>query len=262
MNEQDKNIGGGNTEHVVEVRDLTKRFGTFTAVNSISFEVYKGEVFGLLGANGAGKTTLIRMLSGLLRPTEGVARVAGYDVVHHPERVKFSIGYMSQKFSLYEDLTVAENIRFFGGIYGMKKKDLAKAGEAMIHKLGMEEVEDRLIATLPLGWKQRIAFSIAILHRPGLVFLDEPTSGVDPVTRRQFWEMILETAREGFTIIVTTHYMDEAEYCDRIAIMSRGDIAGLDSPENLQSQFSVSSMEDLFWKITREHKTTDAIPGL
>jgi len=262
MDEQDKSIGKRNTEHVVEVLDLTKRFGKFTAVNRISFEVCKGEVFGLLGANGAGKTTLIRMLCGLLRPTEGVARVVGYDVVHHPERVKFSIGYMSQKFSLYEDLTVAENIRFFGGIYGMKKKDLAKAGEAMIRKLRLEGVENRLIGTLPLGWKQRIAFSIAVLHRPGLVFLDEPTSGVDPVTRRQFWEMILETACEGFTIIVTTHYMDEAEYCDRIAIMTNGIIAGLDSPENLQNQFNVSSMENLFWKITRERKTVDSITGI
>ena len=237
---------------VVEVRNLTKKFGTFTAVNGLSFEIRRGEVFGLLGANGAGKTTLIRMLCGLLKPTGGMAKVAGYDVVHDPERIKKSIGYMSQKFSLYEDLTVMENIRFFGGIYGLKKKETEKAGKAMISRLGLEKISNRLIGTLPLGWKQRIAFSVALLHHPGLVFLDEPTSGVDPVTRRQFWEMILETAREGYTIIVTTHYMDEAEYCDRLAVMTDGRIAGLDSPENLQKQFGVTTMEDLFWKITRE----------
>ena len=237
---------------VVEVRDLTRRFGRFTAVKALSFDIFQGEVFGLLGANGAGKTTLIRMLCGLLRPTEGLARVAGYDVVHHPERVKRSIGYMSQKFSLFEDLTVAENIRFFGGIYGMKKKELREAGGEMIRRLRLEKVRDRLIGTLPLGWKQRIAFSVAILHRPGLVFLDEPTSGVDPVTRRRFWEMILETAREGYTLIVTTHYMDEAEYCDRVAIMTDGAMAELDSPERLQKKHGVSTMDELFWKLTRE----------
>ncbi len=242
---------------VVEVRDLTRRFGRFTAVKALSFDIFQGEVFGLLGANGAGKTTLIRMLCGLLHPTEGSARVAGYDVVRHPERVKHSIGYMSQKFSLFEDLTVAENIRFFGGIYGMKRKELAAAGETMIRRLRLEKVRDRLIGTLPLGWKQRIAFSVATLHRPGLVFLDEPTSGVDPVTRRRFWEMILETAREGYTMIVTTHYMDEAEYCDRVAIMNEGVMAGLNTPENLQEEFGASDMEDLFWKITREHITSD-----
>lgn len=236
---------------VVEVQDLTKRFGHFTAVKEVSFDIFRGEVFGLLGANGAGKTTMIKMLCGLSHPTEGRARVAGYDVVHHPERVKRSIGYMSQRFSLYEDLTVMENVEFFGGIYGMKREELKKAGAAMVRRLGLEEIKDRLIRTLPTGWKQRIAFSVAILHRPELVFLDEPTSGVDPVTRRRFWEMILATAREGYTILVTTHYMDEAEYCDRVAVMAEGEVIALDSPEQLQETHGVTSMEELFWKLTR-----------
>jgi ABC-2 type transport system ATP-binding protein len=238
-------------EKVVEVDGLTKRFGHFTAVERVSFDISRGEVFGLLGANGAGKTTLIRMLTGLLRPSEGGARVAGHDVVHDPERVKRRIGYMSQKFSLYEDLTVMENVRFFGGIYGLRGEALTRAGDTMVSHLGLGEMKDRLIGTLPLGWKQRIAFSVAMLHRPELIFLDEPTSGVDPVTRRRFWEMILAAAREGYTLLVTTHYMDEAEYCDRVAVMDEGEIIELDSPERLQEKHDVGNMEELFWKLTR-----------
>ncbi len=241
-------------ETVVRVEGLTKRFGRFTAVDDVSFDIFRGEVFGLLGANGAGKTTLIRMLTGLLRPTTGRAQVAGHDVVHAPEQVKRRIGYMSQRFSLYEDLTVMENVNFFGGIYGLRGKVLAEAGAAMVSRLGLGGMKDRLIGTLPLGWKQRIAFSVALLHRPGLVFLDEPTSGVDPVTRRRFWEMILAAAREGYTLLVTTHYMDEAEYCDRVAIMTEGEIVEMDSPEQLQEKHGVNNMEELFWKLTRSSK--------
>ncbi|NOY36070.1 MAG: ABC transporter ATP-binding protein [Chlorobi bacterium] len=240
------------SDPVVQVRNLTKRFGHFTAVNNLSFEIAKGEIFGLLGANGAGKTTLIKMLCGLSRPTAGMANVAGYNLITQPEMIKRRIGYMSQKFSLYEDLTVQENIRFFGGIYGLSKREAIDAGNIMIGRLGLEKMKNRLIGSLPLGWKQKIAFSVAILHHPGLIFLDEPTSGVDPVTRRQFWEMILETAGRGYTIIVTTHYMDEAEYCNRVAVMVEGNIAALDSPENLQRHYHVANMEDLFWKLTRE----------
>lgn len=239
-------------ETVVDVQNLTKKFGHFTAVDDLTFSIRRGEIFGLLGANGAGKTTLIRMLCGLIFPTAGRAMVAGYDVLKEPDKVKNTIGYMSQKFSLYEDLTVWENIQFFGGIYGMDKATLAREGREMIRRLGLEKMKNRLIARLPLGWKQRIAFSVAILHKPGLVFLDEPTSGVDPVVRREFWEMIGETALQGYTLIVTTHYMDEAEYCRRVAIMHEGKIAALDKPAALKQNAGVQDMEELFWKITRE----------
>lgn len=245
-------------EIVVGVKNLTKRFGHFTAVDNLSFTITRGEIFGLLGANGAGKTTLIKMLCGLHAPTSGSAAVAGFDIAKNPDKVKMKIGYMSQKFSLYEDLTVWENIRFFGGIYGLSNERIKAGGEEMIRRLRLEKMKNRLIGSLPLGWKQKIAFSVAILHKPELVFLDEPTSGVDPVTRRSFWEMIIETAREGFTLIVTTHYMDEAEYCNRVAIMNEGQLAGIGNPSWLKQQFGVMNMEDLFWKITRENHSAES----
>ena len=212
---------------------LTKRFGSFTAVDAISFRVQSGEVFGFLGANGAGKTTAMRMLNGLSKPTSGSASVAGFDVYKETEKIKQNIGYMSQKFSLYEDLTAKENIQFYGGIYGAK--GLRKKVGALIEELGMQDYANTLVKQIPLGWKQKLSFSIAIMHQPNIVFLDEPTGGVDPITRRQFWEMIYKVASEGMTVFVTTHYMDEAEYCDRVSIMVDGKIAALDSPENLSN---------------------------
>lgn len=236
---------------------LTKRFGDFTATDQISFQVEPGEVFGFLGANGAGKTTAIRMLCGLLRPTAGTARVAGYDVYRQPDQIKRHIGYMSQQFSLYEDLSVRENIRFFGGIYGLRKAELKARGEAMVGELGLQTVADKLVGSLPLGWKQKLAFSVAVLHSPAVVFLDEPTGGVDPVTRRQFWDLIYEAADKGITVFVTTHYMDEADYCDRVSIMVDGRIRALDTPENLKAQFQVPSMERVFYTLAREARRTE-----
>ena len=230
---------------------LTKRFGDFTAVNQISFEVKKGEIFGFLGANGAGKTTAIRMLNGLSRPTSGQASVAGFDVYRNTEKIKRRIGYMSQKFSLYEDLTVRENIQFYGGIYGLPLKDIRHQMKQLLANLGMESYARTLVKSLPLGWRQKLAFSIAIMHRPEIVFLDEPTGGVDPITRRQFWEMIYKEANEGMTIFVTTHYMDEAEYCGRVSIMVDGRIAALDTPKALKEQFHADSMNDVFLNLTR-----------
>lgn len=235
---------------------LTKRFGDFTATDQISFQVEPGEVFGFLGANGAGKTTAIRMLCGLLRPTSGTARVAGYDVYRQPDQIKRHIGYMSQQFSLYEDLSVRENIRFFGGIYGLRKVELKARGEAMVVELGLQAEADKLVGSLPLGWKQKLAFSVAVLHSPAVVFLDEPTGGVDPVTRRQFWDLIYEAADKGITVFVTTHYMDEADYCDRVSIMVDGRIRALDTPENLKAQFQVPSMERVFYTLAREARRT------
>lgn len=236
---------------VIEVNELTKKFGDFTAVNKISFEVFPGEIFGFLGANGAGKTTAMRMLIGLSRPSSGEATVAGFDVYRQAEKIKQNIGYMSQKFSLYEDLTVTENINFYGGIYGLARNIIKEKTGQLIADLQLEEVQHTLVKSLPLGWKQKLAFSVAILHQPKIVFLDEPTGGVDPVTRRQFWEMIYKAASEGMTVFVTTHYMDEAEYCDRISIMVSGRIEALDAPGALKTQFDAGSMDEVFLKLAR-----------
>jgi ABC-2 type transport system ATP-binding protein len=238
-------------EKIITVKNLTKTFGSFTAVNSISFDINKGEIFGFLGANGAGKTTAMKMLIGISKPTSGTALVAGFDVKTQSEMVKKSIGYMSQKFSLYDDLTIQENITFFGGIYGLSRVQIKEKTAKLIHTLGLEEAVDKLVGSLPLGWKQKLSFSVALLHEPKIVFLDEPTGGVDPTTRRQFWEMIYAEAHKGTTIFVTTHYMDEAEYCDRVSIMVEGVIEALDSPKNLKKQYDVTSMNDVFLKLAR-----------
>ena len=235
----------------IEVRGLTRRFGGFTAVDAISFDVTAGEVFGFLGANGAGKTTAIRMLTGLLAPSAGEARVAGFDVLTRPEEVRRRIGYMSQRFSLYDDLTVRENVTLFGGIYGLADAELRDRGDAMLAELRLERARDQRVAALPLGWKQKLAFAVALLHRPGVIFLDEPTSGVDPITRRQFWEMIYRTAGGGTTVFVTTHYLDEAEYCDRVSIMVDGRIAALGTPAELKGQFSAATLDEVFLRLAR-----------
>ncbi|MCJ8163260.1 ABC transporter ATP-binding protein [Pontibacter sp. E15-1] len=248
---------GIDKEKVITANQLTKRFGDFTAVDAISFEVEKGEIFGFLGANGAGKTTAIRMLSGLSIPSDGEATVAGFDVYRQTEQIKRSIGYMSQKFSLYEDLTVRENIRFFAGIYGMSDQFIKDNTARLLHQLRLKEEENKLVKSLPLGWKQKLAFSVAIFHEPEIVFLDEPTGGVDPVTRREFWTMIYEAAESGITVFVTTHYMDEAEYCNRVSIMVDGRIDALDTPKNLKQQYEVGSMEDVFIKLARKATRAD-----
>ena len=239
-------------EKVIEVESLTKRFGNFTAVKSISFDVYKGEIFGFLGANGAGKTTAMKMLCGILKPTSGRGRVAGFDIFKQQEKVKKHIGYMSQRFSLYEDLKVWENIRLFGGIYGLKDREIALRTANILDELGFASERDTLVSSLPLGWKQKLAFSVAIIHNPEIVFLDEPTGGVDPATRRQFWEMIYDATEKGITVFVTTHYLDEAEYCNRLSIMADGGIRALDTPENLKKQFGSDSMDEIFYKMARE----------
>lgn len=236
--------------------NLTKRFGDFIAVNEISFEVEKGEIFGFLGANGAGKTTAMRMLCGLSIPTSGKASVAGFDVNTQTEQIKRSIGYMSQKFSLYEDLTIKENMRFYGGIYGKSDAFIKEKTASIIQQLHLEKEANKLVGSLPLGWKQKLAFSVAIFHEPQIVFLDEPTGGVDPVTRREFWNMIYEAAEQGITIFVTTHYMDEAEYCNRVSIMVDGKIEALDTPKQLREQFSTTSMGDVFLQLARKAKRT------
>jgi len=238
-------------EPAIKTEKLTKRFGNFIAANEITFEVGKGEIFGFLGANGAGKTTAMRMLCGLSTPSSGSAVIAGFDIYKQAEQVKKNIGYMSQKFSLYEDLTVLENIQFFGGIYGLSDKMLKNKTGDLLLQLGLSNEAKKLVGSLPLGWKQKLSFSVAILHQPKIVFLDEPTGGVDPVTRRQFWNLIYETAEKGVTIFVTTHYMDEAEYCNRISIMVDGRIKALDSPANLKKQFSAASMNEVFFEIAR-----------
>ena len=242
---------------VIKTNNLTKKFGDFTAVDNITFEVKTGEIFGFLGANGAGKTTAMRILCGLLSPTTGEASVAGFDVYKESESIKKQIGYMSQKFSLYDNLTVLENIEFFGGIYGLTRKELKEKGIALMQRLGMEKEAKKLVGSLPLGWKQKISFSTAILHQPKIVFLDEPTGGVDPITRRQFWDMIYEAADAGITIFVTTHYMDEAEYCNRVSIMVDGAISALDTPNNLKEKFETDSMEGVFLKLARQAKRGD-----
>ena len=235
----------------IEVKDLTRRFGSFTAVDSISVNVEAGEVFGFLGANGAGKTTAIKVLIGLLEPTSGSARVAGFDVLTQSEDVRKRIGYMSQRFSLYDDLTPRENITLYGGIYGLSDADIRSRGDTMLNDLNIMPVADKLVSTLPLGWKQKLSFSVAMLHRPDVVFLDEPTGGVDPVTRRQFWEMIYAAAARGTTVFVTTHYMDEAEYCDRLSIMVDGRIAAMGTPAALKAEFGVSSIDEVFVRLAR-----------
>lgn len=240
-----------NNNFAITAHQLTKRFGDFTAVDAISFEVSKGEIFGFLGANGAGKTTAIRMLCGLSKPTSGEGTVAGFDVNTQPEHIKRNIGYMSQKFSLYDDLTVFENIRFYAGIYGLSDKAIKERSDKLLHELQLQPERDKLVKSLPLGWKQKLAFSIAIIHDPAIVFLDEPTGGVDPLTRREFWEMMYASAAQGTTIFVTTHYMDEAEYCNRVSIMVDGKIAALDTPANLRKQFDTHHMNDVFLTLAR-----------
>jgi ABC-2 type transport system ATP-binding protein len=238
-------------EPAIEVRSLTRRFGAFTAVDAISFDVAAGEVFGFLGANGAGKTTAIRMLIGLLAPTSGSARVAGFDVGTQAEKVKRHIGYMSQRFSLYEDLTVRENITLYGGIYGLSDRAITDRTAALAERLDLGRDLDTRVKAIPLGWKQKLAFSVAVLHEPKVVFLDEPTGGVDPITRRQFWELIYATAARGTTVFVTTHYMDEAEYCDRVSIMVEGRIATLGTPGELKSRFGQRTIDDVFVQLAR-----------
>jgi ABC-2 type transport system ATP-binding protein len=239
------------SEKIITVENLTRTFGSFTAVDSISFDVHKGEIFGFLGANGAGKTTAMRILCGLLSPTSGKANVCGFDVYTQSEQIKLNIGYMSQKFSLFEDLTLWENISFYAGIYRMSREQIKIAGEALLDRLELTQYRNRLIKSLPLGWKQKLAFSIAIIHKPKVVFLDEPTGGVDPITRRAFWDMIYQTSEEGITVFVTTHYLDEAEYCDRISMMVKGKIGGLGTPAELKAQFKAKNMYDVFLTLAR-----------
>ena len=239
-------------DNVITATNLTKQFGHFTAVDQISFEVERGEIFGFLGANGAGKTTAMRMLCGLSKPTSGIGTVAGFDIHTQTEKVKKNIGYMSQKFSLYDDLKVWENIELFGGIYGMNDQDIKFKTDKLMYELNFEKERNMLVASLPLGFKQKLAFSVAIFHQPQVVFLDEPTGGVDPVTRRMFWEMIYKAAENGITVFVTTHYMDEAEYCNRVSIMVDGRIEALDSPKNLKAHYSAKNMDEVFQKLARK----------
>ena len=243
-----------NNNIAIKAEQITKIFGDFTAVDHISFEVSKGEIFGFLGANGAGKTTAMRMFCGLSIPSSGNATVAGFDVYKNTEDIKKNIGYMSQKFSLYENLTILENLEFFGGIYGLSNKQIKEKSAELVAKLGLEKEKNKLVYELPLGWKQKLAFSVAIFHEPEIVFLDEPTGGVDPVTRRQFWDLIYEASENGITIFVTTHYMDEAEYCNRVSIMVDGKIEALDSPTNLKKQFNAKNMDEVFYQLARGAK--------
>jgi ABC-2 type transport system ATP-binding protein len=235
----------------IKAHELTRVFGTFTAVDHISLEVRAGEIFGFLGANGAGKTTAMRMFIGLLAPSSGTASVAGYDVYTESEKIKRAIGYMSQRFSLYEDLTIRENIRLYGGIYGLARQDIAARSQQILTRLGMEQSADLQVRAIPLGWRQKLSFSVALLHRPRIIFLDEPTGGVDPITRRQFWELIYQAAAEGTTVLVTTHYMDEAEYCDRISIMVAGRIGAMGTPAELKRQFDADTMDEVFVRLAR-----------
>lgn len=241
-------------EVIISIRELTKSFGNFTAVNRISFDVWRGEIFGFLGANGAGKTTAMRMLCGLSYPTSGRGTVAGWDIMLEGEQIKRHIGYMSQKFSLYNDLTVWENIRLFAGIYGLSKSETARRATEVLERLNFSSERNTLVGSLPLGWKQKLSFAVATIHRPEVVFLDEPTGGVDPITRRQFWEMIYEAADCGTTIFVTTHYMDEAEYCSRVSIMVDGEVRALDTPARLKEQFTAESMDEVFRILARGAK--------
>ena len=241
----------GQREKIIEVHDLVKRFGSFEANKRLTFDVYRGEIFGFLGANGAGKTTAMRILCGLSKPTSGMVKVAGVDINRNPEKVKNRIGYMSQFFSLYNDMTVKENFRFYGGVYGLSNKEIKERTRYFLQKLKMESYENMLLRNIPLGWKQKLAFSVASMHRPDIIFLDEPTGGVDPITRRQFWEMIYEASENGTTVFVTTHYMDEAEYCERVSIMSEGEIKALGRPRDLKDEFQAKNMNQVFLKIAR-----------
>lgn len=243
-----------NREVVINVQHLYKKFGDFTANKDLSFQVYKGEIFGFLGANGAGKTTAIKILCGLSYPSSGEIKVAGFDVYKEREQLKRKIGYMSQKFSLYEDLTVYENIRFYGGIYGMRMQEIKSKANDLLQTLELEHARNKRISELPLGWKQKLAFSVAIFHQPDVVFLDEPTGGVDPLTRRQFWDLIYEASRKGITVFVTTHYMDEAEYCDRVSIMVDGKIEALDTPDRLKEKYQAADMDEVFLCLARKKK--------
>ena len=254
MNTEAQNI-------IIKVEDLVKKFGDFIANDHLTFKVYESEIFGFLGANGAGKTTAIRILCGLSAPTSGNVEVAGFNVYHQIEKIKKNIGYMSQKFSLYENLTIKENIRFFAGIYGLKGQEIKKRMNELLENLDIKHLEDKLISSLPLGWKQKLAFSIAIFHKPKIVFLDEPTGGVDPITRRQFWDMIYDTARSGITVFVTTHYMDEAEYCDRVSIMVDGRIEALDTPSVLKNKYQAKNMDEVFLKLARNPHMTSPQMG-
>lgn len=254
--EQGATISGQQQKAIV-CNGLTKQFGNFRAVDNISFDVNEGEIFGFLGANGAGKTTAMRILCGLSYPTSGEATVAGFDVYKQQERIKKNIGYMSQKFSLYDNLTLLENIEFYGGVYGVSRSEIKIRSSDLISTLGLQKEAHKLVSELPLGWKQKLAFSVAIFHRPKIVFLDEPTGGVDPVTRRQFWDMIYEAAANGITVFVTTHYMDEAEYCNRISVMVDGRVEALDTPANLKKQYKTNSMNDVFYELARGAKRAD-----
>jgi len=240
-----------NYKEVITVKNMFKKFGDFTANDNLNFEVYKGEIFGFLGANGAGKTTAIKILCGLTKPTSGEVNVAGFNVNNNANKVKRKIGYMSQKFSLYNDLTILENIRFYAGIYGLKSKEISNRTEKLINKLDLQNIKNCLVKDLPVGWRQKLAFSIAVFHEPEIVFLDEPTAGVDPLTRRQFWDLIYEAAYKGTTIFVTTHYMDEAEYCNRVTIMVDGKIVALDTPKALMEKYNVKNLEEVFLKLAR-----------
>lgn len=244
-------------DKVIVTNKLTKKFGDFIAANEITFEVEKGEIFGFLGANGAGKTTAMRMLCGLSSPSSGKATIAGYDVYTQTEQIKASIGYMSQKFSLYEDMTVQENIRFFAGIYGLRRNDIKEKTKKLLDRLQLQKEAGLLVSQLPLGWKQKLAFSVAVVHQPKIVFLDEPTGGVDPITRRQFWDMIYEAASDDITVFVTTHYMDEAEYCNRVSIMVDGRIEALESPRELKKKFGADSMDEVFYRLARGAKRSE-----
>ena len=245
------------SEIVIKTDKLTKRFGDFVATDAVTFEVFKGEIFGFLGANGAGKTTAMRMLCGLSIPSSGQATIAGFDIYTQTEEIKQNIGYMSQRFSLYDDLTVRENIRFYGGVYGLNRAKLKEKIDYLLKNLNLEKVANAKVVSLPLGWKQKLAFSIAIIHEPKIVFLDEPTGGVDPVTRRQFWEMIYETAERGTTVFVTTHYMDEAEYCHRVSIMVDGVIKALDTPAGLKKTYEAKSMDEVYLRLARDAKRSE-----